>query len=83
MDWFACPVNAVRAGHSAVDLRTCTDANYVYAVVHQGVGRVFLRIFVLKRLDALMDLLFVIGSRKLLPTRVPHWACIKLSTCEF
>ena len=26
MDWFVYPVNAVRASHSAVDLRICTDA---------------------------------------------------------
>ena len=39
MDWVVCPVNAVRASHSAVDLRTCTDATYVYEVVHRGVGR--------------------------------------------
>jgi hypothetical protein len=27
MGWVVCPVNAVRASHSAVDLRTCTDAD--------------------------------------------------------
>ena len=41
MDWVVCLVNAVRASHSAVDLRTCTDATYVYEVVHRGVGRGF------------------------------------------
>ena len=27
MGWVVCPVNAVRVSHSAVDLRTCTDAD--------------------------------------------------------
>ena len=27
MGWLVCPVNAVRASHSAVDLRICTDAS--------------------------------------------------------
>jgi len=27
MGWVVCPVNAVRASHSAVDLRICTDAD--------------------------------------------------------
>ena len=27
MGWFVCTVNAVRVSHSAIDLRTCTDAD--------------------------------------------------------
>ena len=33
IDWFVCPVSAVRAGHSAVDLRTCTDADLILCSV--------------------------------------------------
>ena len=50
--WIVCPVNAVRASHSAVDLRTCTDAtNLGSKSIRVLVGRL-MRIFVLKRFGA-------------------------------
>ena len=33
IDWFVCPGSAVRASHSAVDLRTCTDADLILCSV--------------------------------------------------
>ncbi len=55
MGWFVCPVNAVRASHSAIDLRTCTNASNPCSMsIKELVGRL-MRIFVLKRPSALTD----------------------------
>ena len=55
MGWFVCPVNAVRASHSAVDLRTCTDASNPCSMSNEELVGGLMRIFVLKRPSALTD----------------------------
>ena len=62
MGWVVCPVNAVRASHSAVDLRTCTNADQSLCstCIKDLVGGL-MRIFVLKRLGALTDSCAVMG----------------------
>ena len=41
MGWFVCPVNAVRASHSAVDSRACTDVTNLCSVcIEELVGGV-------------------------------------------
>ncbi len=52
MGWIVCPVNAVRASHSAVDLRICTNATDLYSVCIEGLVGGLMRIFVLKRFGA-------------------------------
>ena len=68
--WVACSVNAVRVSHSAVDLRPCTDSDQSLCsmCIEELVGGL-MRIFVLKRLDALTDTCVVMGLDKLLPTK--------------
>ena len=70
MGWVVCPVSAVRASHSAVDLRTHTDADQSLCslCIKDLVGGL-MRIFVLKRLSALTDSCAVAGLEKLLPTK--------------
>ena len=56
MGWFVCPtVNAVRASHSAVDLRTCTDASNPCSMSIEALVGGLMRIFVLKRPSASKD----------------------------
>ncbi len=52
MGWIVCPVNAVRASHSAVDLRICTDATDLCRMCIEGLVGGLMRIFVLKRFGA-------------------------------
>ena len=55
MSWIVCPVNTVRASHSAVDLRICTDAINLCSVCIEELVGGLMRIFVLKRPSALTD----------------------------
>jgi len=50
--WIVCPVNAVRASHSAVDLRTCTDATNLGSKSIRVLVGGLMRIFVVKRFGA-------------------------------
>ena len=71
MGWVVCSVNAVRVSHSAVDLRTCTNADQSLCsmCIEELLGGL-MRICVLKRLGALTDTCVVAGLEKLLPTKV-------------
>jgi hypothetical protein len=62
-------VNAVRASHSAVDLRICTDAIKLCSVCVEGLEGGLMRIFVLKRFGASMVICDVMRLRELLPTK--------------
>ena len=65
MGWIVYPVNAVRASHSAVDLRTCTDATNLDSKSIEVLVRGLMRIFVLKRFGASMNICDITRSREL------------------
>lgn len=66
MGWFVCPVDAVRGGLSAVDLRICTDASNLCSTCIEELVGGLTRIFVLKRLGALTGICDVMRLRKVL-----------------
>jgi len=75
MGWIVCPVNTVRASHSAVDLRTCTDATNLCSECTGVLVGGLMRIFVLKRFGALMNICDITRSGELLVTRARSWGC--------
>ena len=78
IDWFVCPVSAVRAGHSAVDLRTCTDADLILCSVciEELVGGLLRSICFEKSVSLnQFDVLLRVRGRHYLPT-LSSGACI-------
>jgi len=75
MGWIVCPLNAVRASHSAVNLRTCTDATNLGSECIRVLVGGLMRIFVLKRFGALMDICDITQSGEPSVTKARSWEC--------